>query len=140
MTLLDHQTVQKHGLHRLRLQNTHRALKSNGTLLPLPALYFLVPPINSLGFGNNPSSLNCHLGSLITTRPPPPTPGVCAGEPLGLVDWAPLAVNVNILGSNIDCRRDEPRERVLDGVGEGALGGAGADPGGGGGGAETGDT
>jgi hypothetical protein len=46
-------------------------------------------------------------------RPPPPTPGVCAGEPLGLVDLVPLAVNVNILGSNIDCRRDEPRERVL---------------------------
>lgn len=73
-------------------------------------------------------------------RPPPPAPGVSAGEPLGLVDLAPLDVNVNILGSNIDCRRDEPRERVLGGVGEGALGGAGADPGGGGGGMETGDT
>ncbi|KAF4332139.1 mitochondrial ribosomal L37p [Fusarium beomiforme] len=117
---------------------------SNGMLLPRPALYFLVPPTKSLGFGNNPSSLNCHLESLITIRVPLPIPGVCAGECFGLGDLAPFAVKVNMLGSNMDWRSDEPRERVVGGGGEGALGGAGTDPedgggGGGGGGAALGD-
>ncbi|RGP65688.1 mitochondrial ribosomal l37p [Fusarium longipes] len=100
------------------------APRSKGILLPLPARYLLVPPTKSLGFGNKPSSLNCHRGSLITMRPPL-APGVCEGECVGLGDFPPLAVKVNILGSSMEWRREEPRERVVGGGGEGALAGGG---------------
>jgi len=108
----------------LKVFHLQRALRSKGTLLPLPARYFLVPPTKSLGFGNRPSSFHCHLGSLITIRSPL-GPGVCEGEWFGLGDLAPLAVKVNILGSNMEWRREEPRERVVGGGGEGALNGGG---------------
>lgn len=60
---------------------------------------------------------------------------------MGLGDFAPLAVKVKVLGSSIDCRREEPRERVGPGGGGGGdgAGGDGADDGGGGGGTELGE-
>ena len=39
------------------------ALRSSGTLLPLPALYLLLVPAKSLGFGNCSSPWNFHLPS-----------------------------------------------------------------------------
>lgn len=65
----------------------------------------------------------------------------------GAGDLLPLSENadrVNALGSSIDWRRDEPRDRVAGGGGgggggEGELGGGGAELGGGGG-AKLGDT
>lgn len=40
-------------------------LRSSGTLLTRPALYFFFMPTNSRGFGNWPSSWNLHLESWI---------------------------------------------------------------------------
>ena len=91
-------------MHAERLVNCHQtliiyilynALRSKGTLLPLPALYFLGPPMKSRGLGNRLSSLNCHLGSSMTTLlplalPPPLGDGECdtfrPGEPPPLAD------------------------------------------------------
>lgn len=111
----------------------YRALRFSGTLLPLPALYFFVPPIKSLGFGNADSSLKFHLASLTTKRSgPEPLEGEVR---VGLGDLAPLAVRVKADGSSIDWRRDEPLDLSwTGGSGEGAEGAEGVDDGGGGGG------
>lgn len=66
---------------------SYSALKSNGTLLPLPALYRLAPPWNGLGFGSMLSSVNRHLLSLTTylTPPPPPLVGDVMAPALAVV-------------------------------------------------------
>jgi hypothetical protein len=51
------------------------ALKSSGTLLPLPALYLLGPPLNCLGMGSDSSGWNLNLASwTVNLGPPPPLP------------------------------------------------------------------
>lgn len=92
----------------------HSALKSRGTLLPLPALYFFGRLIKSLGLGNKLSSLNWNLGSFTTNRPLPPPPELEAVLllRLGLGDLEPLAERVKELGSSNVWRRDDPRLRV----------------------------
>lgn len=71
-----------------------RELKSNGTLLPLPARYFRTPPWNGRGFGNRLSFWNLNLLSSILTIPGEP-PGLDSGE-------CPPLVRVYELGSSID--------------------------------------
>lgn len=89
----------------------YNALKSNGTLLPLPALYFFGPPRKSLGLDIKLSSLNCHLESLTTNLPPVLGEGECDGCRLGIGEPAPFADKVYELGSSIDCSREAPRLR-----------------------------
>lgn len=113
---------------------SYNAFKSNGTLLPLPALYFFDPPRKSLGLGNKLSSLNCHLESLTMNLPPMLGEGECDGFRLGLGEPPPFADRVYELGSSIDCIREGPR--FLDrggGGGDCDVGGDGAAFGGGGG-------
>ena len=43
--------------------------RSNGTLLPLPALYLFGPALNSLGFGSSLSGWKRHLESSILMGP-----------------------------------------------------------------------
>jgi hypothetical protein len=51
------------------------ALKSSGTLLPLPALYLLGPPLNCLGMGSDSSGWNLNLASwTVNLGPLPPLP------------------------------------------------------------------
>ena len=50
------------------------ARRSSGTLLPLPALYLLGPPINCLGIGKASSGWNLNLVSWTTNLAPPPPP------------------------------------------------------------------
>jgi hypothetical protein len=51
------------------------ALRSSGTLLPLPALYLLGPPLNCLGMGSDSSGWNLNLASwTVNLGPPPPLP------------------------------------------------------------------
>jgi hypothetical protein len=46
-----------------------KALKSNGTLLPLPARYRRSPPMNFRGLGSKPSLWNLNRVSSIWTGP-----------------------------------------------------------------------
>lgn len=60
------------------------ALRSKGTLLPLPARYRRSPPINCRGLGSSPSSWNLNRGSSIRTGPCPCVEGLRelgAGDP-----------------------------------------------------------
>lgn len=78
-----------------------KAPKSNGTLLPLPALNLLPPPKNSLGLGNCSSPWNFHLVSCTVNLPlPPPVPGLAPLSPRLLVP-EPLDVKVYELASGI---------------------------------------
>ncbi len=79
---------------------TRRLLRTIPAYLVVLALYFLVPPINSLGLGYRLSSLNCHLVSLMMMRPllgPGLWEGLCRD---GLGDLAPLDVRVKAPGSS----------------------------------------
>lgn len=106
-----------------------KALRSNGTLLPRPALYFFGPPRKSLGRGNWDSSTNLHRRSWTGTILP-----FCPGAGLvGLLMLDPPFVRVYELGSSID--RRGAWLAGLPGGDAGGGGGAGADEGGGGGGA-----
>lgn len=87
------------------------APRSSGTLLPLPALYFLGPPTNALGGGRSLSSLNFHRLSSMTILPPRAEPEAEGGpeggdeRPLvGLGLLVPLGPRVKALGSSIDAR------------------------------------
>lgn len=123
------------------------ALRSSGTLLPLPARYLLGLLLNSLGFGNMLSSAHFHLGSSMTILPPPPDP---PPPPFDLIELLrgglgllppPFGVSVNELTSSMERRPDtEPEcERVLEGGGGGGAAERGdRAPGGGGGGAPVG--
>lgn len=89
------------------------ALRSNGTLLPLPARYLLAPPWNSLGLGNMDSSTNFHLGSWITIRSPLAAPPPFARDAIELLRVGlglfplPFGASTKLLGSSID-RPTEP--------------------------------
>jgi hypothetical protein len=124
------------------------ALKSNGTLLTLPALYFFVPPPNRLGAGKSPSSWNRHL--LSCTR----TGAAAAGTParndefvrvvdaVMLLDRLPLEVSVAVdrLPAERACASGvatpAPTSSIERGGDGAAAGGRGAEGGGGGGGSE----
>jgi hypothetical protein len=96
--------VYRHGLWPL-----YSACRSNGTLLPLPALYFFGTPWKSLGLGIRLSSLKCHLESLTVNLAPELGEGESDGLRLRLGEPAPFADKVYELGSNMDCRREDPR-------------------------------
>lgn len=125
------------------------ALRSSGTLLPLPARYFLGLPRNSLGFGNTPSSTHFHRGSSMWIfsplgRPPPPPLVFVELVRVGLgLLAAPFGVRVKELTSSMERSPETDPEwaRALGGGGGAAeRGDDGApDGGGGGGGAELGE-
>lgn len=53
----------------MHLNQPLKALRSSGTLLPLPARYLRSPPANGRGLGNKPSPWNLKRESSIRTRP-----------------------------------------------------------------------
>lgn len=100
------------------------ALRSNGTLLPLPALYFFALPINSLGLGNLSSLTNFHRGSWTIYLPAgperfpkDPVPGgldtflvgLGLGAPEPPLEWEE---SVKLLGSRRERMCDWARGRV----------------------------
>lgn len=67
--------VLKAGGSSVSAPGCYSALRSIGTLLPLPARYFLGRLMCSLGFGNRLSSLKLHrLSVTVNLAPPPPVP------------------------------------------------------------------
>lgn len=77
-----------------RFESYSYALKSNGTLLPLPALYLFGPLVKSLGRGNCPSSWKRHLRSWTGTRFPLPGAPAPIPGPVGLFIADPPFVSV----------------------------------------------
>lgn len=129
---------------------TQITLKSSGTLLPLPALYFLSLGWKFRGLGKSCSSGHFHRGSSTTIRwplvaPRPFTLPTSESLRVGLGLLAPpLGIKVNALGSSMDRPTDPECARAggpFDGGGGGGAGdrGEGALGGGGGGGAEMGE-
>lgn len=126
-------TLSVHVIAQCSMHTNHplKALRSRGTLLPLPARYLRSPPVRGLGLGNRLSPWNLKRASSIRTGPF--AERLCE---MGAGDAPPL-VSVYALGSSVEgtsCERG--REGTGDGRDGGSItGGAGAEAGGGGGGA-----
>jgi hypothetical protein len=109
------------------------ALRSNGTLLPLPALYLFGPPLNGLGMGNASSGWNLNLVSCTTNLAPPLPPPIWlvprerAGEPPFVRVYADASMGCN--APELD-PRDWPPAVGIEVVDLAALGGAGGGGGG----------
>jgi len=111
-------------------------LRSSGTLLPLPALYLLGPPVNGLGIGNASSGWNLNLLSWTTNLAPPLPPPIWLvprerpGEPPFVRVYADASMGCNAPEL---APRDWPPAVGIEVVDLAAMGGADGGGGGGGG-------